>query len=194
MLLTRQQLLTHHTTSKDDSRPVLEHIYVFQDGDDTVAVSTDSYVLSEVRQKNPALDEFPNPVSEREYQEVESAMIQGVVAKKVVAALPKSPLLPILTHALVQKDEVITTDLDRTISFAYHPQEGKFPDYQKLIPAPAEKQITFNPDKMRQALELFRGDTMSVTIEFGEAKLDPIVLRGSRNGAKITVIVMPLKG
>lgn len=193
MLLSKQQLLTHHTTSKDDSRPVLEQIYVFKDGDDIVAVSTDSYVLSEVREKTPALDEFPPATNGKEYQPIESALIQGVVAKKAVPTLPKSPLLPVLGYALVQKDEVITTDLDRTISFAAREVEGKFPDYQKLIPAPAEKQVTFNPDKMRQALELFRGDATSVTIEFGEEKLDPIVMRGNRNGARITVIVMPLR-
>lgn len=193
MLLSKQQLLTHHTAGKDDSRPVLENIHVFKDGDETVAVSTDSYVLSEVREKNPTLEDYPPALGDREYAPVETAMIQREVAKNILSALPKNPLLPILSYALVQKDEVITTNLDRTISFTAREQEGKFPDYQKLIPEPAAMQVAFNPAKMLQALQVFKGDYVSVTMEFGAKPLDPIVLRGKRNGAKITVLVMPVK-
>lgn len=192
MLLSKKQLLTHHTAGTDDARPVLQQVYVYKDGEDVVAVSTDSYVLAEVRQKTPPVDEFPLANGEQPNVEIDKCFISKDVAKKALGAIPKKYVLPVLGFALAQKDEVITSDLDVTTKFKSRELEGNFPDYLKLIPEPAEKQITFNPDKMKQVMEVFK-DITSVTIEFGEGKLDPVVFRANNAGAKITAILMPLR-
>lgn len=193
MLLSKQQLMIHHTASKDGSRPILNQIYAYKEKDQVVAVSTDGYVLTEVREATPALENYPEVNPDVPNKEIESCFIQASVAKKMIANLPKNPVLPILGYALVQKNELITTDLERTVKYLTHEQEGKYPEYQKMVPEPAAFCVNINPDKLRQALEVFRGETMTVSIEFGEKPLDPVVLRGKRNGATITSIVMPLR-
>lgn len=193
MLLTKRQLLLHHTASKDDSRPVLEQIYVFKEDGETVAVSTDSYVLAEVREQTELAENFPNVTPDVDNAEIESAYIQAEVAKKILPLIPKKVVLPVLGKALVQKDELVTTDLDKTTKLITREQEGKYPDYKKLMPEkPAEFRVNLNPAKLKQVLEVFK-DEHTLSIEFGEKPLDPVILRGGSAGTKIMAVVMPLK-
>lgn len=192
MLLTKKQLNLHQTASKDDSRPVLEQIYVRKIGDEIVAVSTDSYVLAEIREQAQSVEDYPNATPDVPNVEIESAFVQADVAKKIIPLLPKKTSLPVLAKALLQKDELITTDLEKTTKFITHEQEGKYPEYEKLIPEPAEKKIHLDPSKLKQVLEVFK-DEHSLTIEFGEKPTDPVVLRGGSAGTKITAVVMPLR-
>lgn len=193
MLLTKKQLNLHHTASTDDSRPVLTQIYVRKIGDEIVAVSTDSYILAEVREKAQSVEDYPNVTPDVPNDStIESAFVQADVAKKILPMIPKKTVLPVLTMALLQKNELVTTDLDKTTKFITHEQEGKYPDYEKLIPEPAEFSVTVNPAYLKKMLEVFK-DEQSVTIEFGKGKLDPVVLRGGSAGTKITGVVMPLR-
>lgn len=193
MLLTKKQLNLHHTASKDDSRPVLTQLYVRKIGEEIVAVSTDSYVLAEVREPAQPVDDYPNVTPDQPNDaSIESAFVQADVAKKILPMIPKKTLLPILTMALLQKNELVTTDLDKTTKFITHEQEGKYPEYEKLIPAPAEFSVTIDPAKLKQVLEVFK-DERSLTIEFGKDKMSPVVLRGGSAGTKITGVVMPLR-
>lgn len=192
MLLTKKQLNLHHTASKDDSRPVLEQIYVRKIGDEIVAVSTDSYVLAEVREPVVAVEDYPTATPDVPNAVIDSAYVQADVAKKIIPHIPKKVVLPVLGYALLQKDELITTDLEKTTKFITREQEGKYPEYEKLVPEPAEFSVTINPAKLKQVLEVFK-DELSVTIEFGKDKMSPVVLRGGSAGTKITGVVMPLR-
>lgn len=194
MLLTKRQLKVHHLASTDDTRPVLTQVYAYKKDGETVAVATDSYILGEVRESSTPVEDFPTINQDSPNEDLDEVFIPKDVAESAISALPKKKILPILGYALAQKDEVITTDLNRTTKFVTKEQEGKFPDYQKLVPEPAEFQVRLNPDKLRQALEVFKGDSFTdISIEFGKTPLDPVVLRGQEMGSTTTVLVMPLK-
>lgn len=192
MLLSKKHLLVHHTASKDGTRPMLMQIRAYRDGEETVTVATDGYTLSEVREKTPPAEEFPLLPGDIVATEIKECFVPAEVAKAISPMLPKKTSLPILSYALAQKDRLTTTDLERATTFTTREVEGKFPDYKELIPKPAEMRVSIDPDKVRQALDVLKGHR-SITIEFGEKKISPVVLRGESDGTKTTVVIMPLR-
>ena len=59
MLVSKSLLSTIATASKDDSRPLLTCIRVYKEGENIVSVATDGYILSEVIEKTPPADDYP---------------------------------------------------------------------------------------------------------------------------------------
>lgn len=197
MLLNKQQLLVHHAASKDSARPVLEQVCVRVDKKtkEVIAVSTDSYILAEVRCKPMGEDsDFPDVGQPPKGGKVQDIFIEAPAVKKALSTLPtgKKAGLPILENALVQKDQITTTDLSHTNKFHVRAPEGKFPDYEKLIPTEEPKAtVTLNPALLKRLLDVAKDDH-SVTLEI-YGKLEPVVMRTTNEGNKKTLIIMPLK-
>lgn len=193
MLISKQHLLTLHTAGKDDSRPMLTQIKVFKEGKEVVAVSTDSYILSEVREETPDDADFPLAPEDMQGSVIaDEYYLTTGNAKKLKRFMKGDKVLPILGYAQVHKDGVFATNLDASIKLYAKPVEGQYPDYQKLIPKENRKaQITLDPKLLNRALEVF-GSDHSITIDIGEA-LEPVVMRNNDSLTKKMVIVMPLK-
>lgn len=191
MLVSRNHLAVASVASKDDSRPLLQQVKITKADGKVTAVATDSYVLAEVIEETPGPTDFPL-IGEDEPKPVNEAYIEASVAIRASKTIPKKNILPILNYGLVEKGALTTTNLDTATKHTLRDIEGNYPDYKKLIPEPAEKRITVNPKKLIEGLKLF-GEFDSMTIEFGEKALDPIILRSNSGGVKKTVVVMPLK-
>lgn len=194
MLISKNHLLTLHTAGKDDSRPMLTQIKVFKEGKEVVSVSTDSYILSEVREETPDDADFPLAPEDMQGSVIANEYYMPVSnAKKIKPFMKGDKVLPILGYAQVHKDGVFATNLEQSIKLYAKPVEGNYPDYQKLIPAQERKaQVTLDPKLLKRALEVF-GTDHSITIDIGEP-LEPVVMRNNDNTqTKKLVIVMPLK-
>lgn len=198
MLISKNHLLTLHTAGKDDSRPLLTQIKIFKDGKEVVAVSTDSYILSEVREETP--DDADYPLTPEDMQGsviADEYLLPTGNAKKLKPFMKGGKVLPILGYAQVHKDGVFATNLEESVKLYAKPVEGQYPDYQKLIPAAQAEPVLVNPQLLKKALAAF-GDDTSVSIELGtkDGKPDryaPVVLRSTNTQTKKLVIVMPVK-
>lgn len=190
MLISKNHLKARFTASTDGTRPVLNTIQLSVDGDEVVAVATNGYILSEIREEVPSDDDFPKSPS----MGVNQARVQATTASSVAKAIKKSKHLPILNYAHVGADGVTVTDLEHTQEFKDHPVDGNFPDYKHLIPAAEEALATvkINPEYLKTMAQLFK-DEDSVTIELhGESKA--MMFRSEQYDHTITGVIMPLKG
>ena len=191
MLLSKALLSVGAIASDDDARPLLQHIKVDRENGKVTAVATDSYILAEVIQETPDPLEFPK-IGNDENQPIEHALIDATVALAASKGIPRKVVLPILNYALVEKNAISTTNLDTSTRHSYRDIEGKYPDYKKLIPAPADFSVNLNPKYLIAACKLF-DEHEGMSIEFGKTKMDPVVLRSNSAGVQKTVLVMPLR-
>lgn len=192
MLVSKNHLALAGLASKDDSRPLLMQIKVYKEDGKVVAVATDSYILGEVIEETPAIEDFPNLKDGVEPKPTDEAFIERSIAERAKKTLTAKAILPVLGYGLLEKDALTTTNLDTATVHTLRPVEGNYPEYRKLIPEPAEFSVTLNPKNLIKALKMF-DEHESMTIEFGEKRLDPVILRSNSGGVKKTVVVMPLK-
>lgn len=188
MLISKHHLLARHTASKDDTRPLLCTVNITKADDEVIAVATDGYVLSEVRETVPADQEFPV-----EAVGVDHVRIEAKSAAKLASVMKPNRLIPVLGYANVTTEGVVVTDIERTYTFTSAEVEGKFPDYLKLIPATesAVARVRVDPEKLIQVLKAFKGEH-GVDLEL-HGLLSPVVLRATNSERTITGVVMPLK-
>lgn len=201
MLISKNHLLTLHTTSKDDTRPLLKQIKVFRQGEYVVAVSTDSYILSEVREKVP--DDADYPLAEEDMNGSEVAdeiYFEADTAKRLKPYMKNDKVLPILSYAQAHKDGVFATTLDKSIKLYAKPVDGEYPDYERLLPAAQDEPVLVNPKLLRKALAVFNADDEAVSIEIktdpktGKPdKYAPVVLRSVNTQIKKLAVVMPVR-
>lgn len=191
MLISKNHLRARHTVSKDVSRPLLNVIDVTVEGDEVVAVSTDGYVLTEVREQTPDADEYPETNGS---PTIDSTRITGATAAKLKSMMKPQKLLPILAYANVTESGVVTTDLEHTTIFDDHQVSGNFPEYKKLIPASetAMAVVKLNPKFLANVLKAFDG-IESVTLEVYEGSTSPVVIRSTDGDADVTGVIMPLR-
>jgi len=192
MLVSKNHLALSALASKDDARPLLMQIKIYKEDGKVVAVATDSYVLGEVIEETPAIEDFPQLKDGIEPEPIDEVLVEASIAERASKTLVKKAILPVLGYGLLEKDALTTTNLDTATVHTIRPIEGNYPDYRKLIPEPAEFRVTLNPKNLIKALKMF-GEFESMTIEFGEKRLDPVILRSNSGGVKKTVVVMPLK-
>ncbi len=193
MLVSKNHLALSALASKDDARPLLMQIKIYKEDGKVVAVATDSYVLGEVIEETPAIEDFPQLKDGIEPKPTDEVLVEASIAERASKTLVRKAILPVLGYGLLEKDALTTTNLDTATVHTIRPIEGNYPDYRKLLPAePAEFRVTLNPKKLIQALKMF-GEFESMTMEFGEKRLDPVILRSNSGGVKKTVVVMPLK-
>lgn len=199
MLVSKALLSTNVVASKDDSRPLLTCIKLYKEEGAIVSVATNGYILGEVIEMTPAVDEYPElpAIGERVLADV--VMLPAKSAKTLSKAIKKNDTgLPILSYALVEEERESTTDLETVTTLGFHKTEGNYPEYRKLIPEYTDKNsvtITLNPEYLKQVLEMFKGDnSISLVVSTGEkSKLDPVILTSNAYGVKKTGVVMPLK-
>lgn len=197
MLLTKEQLRVAPFASSDHTRPVLTRIRATRDKEtETITtVATDGYVLAEIIAPADDVSEYPKIREYKKNNPVDTALIDADIAKKIAKAIPKpkDTALPVLNHAIVEDGVISTTDLETTTSYAYREPEGDYPDYKQLLPKkPSNLQVAVNPKYLIKAAEMFE-KYEGMTIELGEKKMDPIVLRSDSNGVQKMVVIMPLK-
>ncbi|RAN77987.1 hypothetical protein B5P43_18320 [Bacillus sp. SRB_336] len=190
MLINKNHLKTRWTASNDTTRPVLTTIQIRTDGDEVIAAATDGYILSEVRERTPSEEEFPKVTNS---VAVTETVILATTAASISAAIKKNNSLPIMNYARVGSDGITVTNLEQTQEFSDRPVEGKFPDYQKLIPPSdqAKAVVNINPALLEKLLKVFKGEG-SVRLEI-HGLLSPVVLRAAHDELTITGVVMPLK-
>jgi len=191
MLISKNHLRARHSVSKDESRPMLNVIDINREGDEVVAVATDGYILTEVRETTLDPAEFPEINGSPSINHIR---VQGATADKIKVALKPSKTLPILGYANVTSTGIVTTNLERSTIFNDRQVEGKFPDYKQLIPeeTKAKARVTLNPDKLAAVLKAFEG-VGAVTLELHDGKFSPVVIRADQDDFEITGVVMPLK-
>ncbi|MFN3008770.1 hypothetical protein [Mycolicibacterium wolinskyi] len=190
MLISKNHLKARYTASTDRTRPVLNAIKITVEKDEVVAVATDGYILSEIRESMQDIEDFPNIDGSTDAKET---LLQSSTADAVAKAIKKHKHLPILSYAHVGSDGVTVTDLEHTQNFNDHPIEGSFPDYKQLIPNTDEAKVvvTVNPKLLVQLLKIFK-DEQSITLEVHD-KLKPVVFRNEGSEHDIMGVLMPLK-
>lgn len=188
MLISKHHLLTRHTASADQSRPLLTAIEIFKQGEEVVAVATDGYILSEVRETVPSDEGFPGDASG-----VDKVRLTAKSAAKMSSALKPNKLLPVLGYANATSDGIVVTDLEHMVTFNDAEIEGNYPDYAKLIPdsKAATATVRVNPEYLMKALKPFKGEH-SVELET-HGELKPVVIRSSSAGRTILGVVMPVR-
>lgn len=196
MLVSKSLLSTIATASKDDTRPLLTCIRVYKEGDYIVSVATDGYVLSEVIEKTPPIEEFPElPNILTSDNSPGSVLIPAETAKKMIGAIKKSDILPVLNYAQLLQDTIVTTDLRQTTALHFRSPEGNYPEYRELIEREEKKTYTaakVNPKYLKQVLAMFKDDT-DVDISVSADKFAPVFIRSEHDGIKKTAVIMPLK-
>lgn len=197
MLVSKALLSTIATASKDDTRPLLTCIRVYKEGDNIVSVATDGYILSEVIQSTPDPAEFPAlPVDGHEIGEATDVLVPADTAKKMIAAIKKNDMLPVLNYAALGDATLTTTDLEQTTMLHFRSPEGNYPEYRKLIEAEEKKPantVTINPKYLKQVLALFKDD-YSVELSVSSEKIGAVFIRSNQDGIKKTAVIMPLRG
>lgn len=199
MLVSKSLLSVQAVASKDDSRPLLTCVKLYKENDAIVSVATNGYILGEVIEKTPAVDEYPELPAIGERVLVDEVLIPAKSAKTLAKAIKKNDTgLPILSYAVVEEERASTTDLETVTTLGFRKTEGNYPEYRKLINDYTEKNsvsVHINPDYLKQVLEMFKGDNSIVlTMSTGErGKLEPVILTNDVAGVKKTGVIMPLK-
>lgn len=196
MLVSKSLLSTIASASKDDTRPLLTCIRVYKEGDNIVSVATDGYILSEVIEATPNPDEFPVLPNSIQADVNDAVLIPAETAKKMLTAIKKNDVLPVLNYAKVTPDTITTTDLEQTTVLHFRSPEGNYPEYRELIEREEQKEYVtskVNPKYLKQLLALFKDDT-DVDISVSADKHAPVFIRSNHNGIKKTAVIMPLRG
>lgn len=196
MLVSKALLSTIATASKDDTRPLLTCIRLYKEGENIVSVATDGYILSEVIEKTPSAEDFPELPFKSEATEPEAILVPADTAKKMIGAMKKSDTLPVLNYAQLLDGSIITTDLEQTTALHFRSPEGNYPEYRKLVDAEEKKPrstATINPKYLKQALALFKDDT-SIEISVSTEKNGAVLIKSNAYETKKTAVIMPLKG
>lgn len=196
MLVSKSLLSTIASASKDDTRPLLTCIRVYKEGENIVSVATDGYILSEVIESTPAGDDYPELPSGPVVDDSTDVLIPAATAKKMIAAIKKNDMLPILNYAALSKEAITTTDLEQTTVLHFRSPEGNYPEYRELIEREEKKEYVtskVNPKYLKQVLALFKDDT-DVEISVSADKHAPVFIRSDHMGVKKTAVIMPLRG
>jgi DNA polymerase III sliding clamp (beta) subunit (PCNA family) len=195
MLVSKSLLSVIATASNDDSRPLLTCIKLYKEDGKVVSVSTDSYILAEVIEQTPAIDEYPELPHDHKPTDPDEVLMPASTAKRLSDAIKKGGVLPVLNYALVESDTATTTDLEEVTTLTFRSPEGNYPKYRELIERESAKQFyttTINPKYLKKALAMFKDDT-DVDISVSSDKYAPVFLRTDSAGIKKTVAIMPLK-
>lgn len=179
MKISRNHLSVIAAASKDDSRPVLNAIQVYQEKGETVSVATDSYRLYECRE---ALTEG----EEKTEDVILLALSEAKFAQTIIKPHPE------LTHLDLTTESMSVNGTTHKIK----PQEGKFPEYKKFVERKqAQATIKLDPKYLKETMEFFKG-AVSVTLEFHGENQAVVVRAGEsypEQSNKVAVI-MPMRG
>lgn len=195
MLVSKNHLLVAPIASKDDTRPVLTGVKVYNEDGNVVSVATDGFMLGEVIEKTLSTEDYPKLLDERTPVEVDEVLIPAKTATRVAGAIVKNSAMPVLRYALLEGDRISTTDLEEITSLGFRAIEGNYPDYRQLMPKednPDNVVVHLDPKLLVKALKMFNGDHV-VKLIVQKGRLTPVLLTAEIETGKKTAVIMPLK-
>ena len=204
-LYSKQQLQVVKACSKDETRAALNGVLV----DKNKLVATDGHRMIVVEDK--AIDNSKDwPVNGVDWQASNKPfIIPSSAINKAIKNIPKSKDtrgLPILEKVAIGETPentitLQTTDLDTTDNVKTKIVNGKFPDYERVIPNLGEvggydKKVGLNAHYMVEALQLMINfaDEKSKMVTFHmKDENHSIVLTCENEETKTTCVVMPMR-
>lgn len=205
-MLNRTQLLPRSFAAKTEARPELAGLLVKPGR----TAATNSYILAEIKTlpaHDVKPDQFPRVPGMPDARDLPDALIiPAKTADKIAKAIPKSRNLPILENAAFAGIEdggatFMTTDLETATPIKFRPTEGKFPDYEPIIPdtKPAAT-IRVNASYLLEAAKLMqkfnklegRAGLDEITLEVRDEET-PLVIRAASPRHEALTLIMPIK-
>ena len=204
-LYSKQQLQVVKACSKDETRAALNGVLV----DKNKLVATDGHRMIVVEDK--AIDNSKDwPVNGVDWQASNKPfIIPSSAINKAIKNIPKSKDtrgLPILEKVAIGETPentitLQTTDLDTTDNVKTKTVDGKFPDYERVIPTLGEvggydKKVGLNAHYMIEALQLminFADDKSKMVTFHMKDENHSIVLTCENEETKTTCVVMPMR-
>lgn len=195
MLISKNHLSIVDIASKDNSRPVLTCLKIEKTDEGVISVATDGYVLAKITEKTPDFNDFPEtPVT---LKRAEKVLLPAESAKNIDKAIKKNKALEVLNYAALGDGAVVTTDLEKTTSIAFQTVDGKYPEYETLMPKYTKENsvtVKLNPELLMRALKIYKNESsVDITIPLERTDVSPVELQNDHSEVKKTVVVMPLK-
>lgn len=201
-LLTRGHSVVAKAASTDETRYILQGVYLEETKNGMKATATDGRIMASVEDESEALaaSEYPaNVIPATAPNGAKAAIVPTDAFVKAFKGLPtaRRTTLPILQMVAVTmgatETTLGTTDLETPIVRTARNIEGHFPNYEQIIPKKAEFTINFSPRLLGVALKIAQDFELDqVKMEFTDDK-SPVKITGKRNGQKLTVVVMPMQ-
>lgn len=196
MIVSKPLLSVLALASKDGTRPLLNAVRLYKEDGNVVSVATNGYILGEVIESTPPLADYPELPNDHKLTDPDEVLIPATTAKRLVSAIKKSDMLPILNYAVVEADTATTTDLEEITTLTFRSPSGNYPEYRKLLTDERAKggyvKTTIDPKNLKQVLEMLKDET-SVAIEVSSNKMAGVFITSESNGVKKTAVIMPMR-
>lgn len=192
--------------SRKESRYMLQAIQVAPDA----TVATDSHMLCWVSANNHKAKDFPAVDGAPELQDkFATFLLDTDTAKDVAKRLPKRTTIPILANVGISvatsdagtQATLVTTDLERPVVLRPRPVEGRFPNWQMVMPNydKPKFRVTVNAAYLAKIAKAYadfvkeHDRNLPVTVSFyGDDKA--IRFDGTNGEQGMTCVLMPIRG
>lgn len=200
-LLTKGHSVVAKAASTDETRYILQGVYLEETKNGMKATATDGRMLAIVEDESVAFaaSEYPaNVIPATAPNGAKSAIVPIDAFVSAFKGMPgRKCQLPILQTVAVTmgatETTLGTTDLQTPIVRTAKNIEGHFPDCEQVIPKKATFAINFNPRLLGVGLKIAQDfELEQVKMEFTDDK-SPVKITGKLNGQKLTVVVMPMQ-
>lgn len=200
-LLTKGHAVVARAASTDETRYILNGVYLEETEKGMKATATDGKMLATVEDESigfTALDYPANVIPATAPNGAKTAIVPTDVFVSAFKGLPgRKSRLPVLQNVAVTmgatETTLGTTDLATPIVRTARNIEGTFPNYKQIIPKKSTFAIKFDPKLLGVALKIAQDfELTGVDMEFTDNK-SPVKITGKRNGQTLTVVVMPLQ-
>ena len=200
-MLNRHNLNIAKLAAKDESRYTLTGIRVSPDE----TMCTDGHQLTRVTTPKVDVEQFPVKDGFTPTRDFEPFLLPSQAALSIARALPKRSTIPILLNAAIGKQtdvngcaQIAVTDLDDYQIFTPRKMDGKFPDYERVIPNKADATFTIglNPLQLLAILQQVKGfvDTREPTMVLRLYDASSAVrIDVSNDEQEWTSVLMPMK-
>lgn len=199
-LLTKGHSVVAKAASKDETRYILQGVYVEEIKTGMRTTATDGRMMAMVEDESGAFEasEYPaNVIPANAPNGAKAAIVPVDAFVKAFKGTSRSRTLPILETVAVTmgKTETTlgTTDLQAPVVRTVTNIDGRFPNCDQIIPQTSEFTTRYNPRLLGRALKIAEDFGLdAVDMEFTGAN-NPVKIMGRRNGQKLTIVVMPIR-
>jgi DNA polymerase III sliding clamp (beta) subunit (PCNA family) len=159
-------------------------------------VATDGRILLYANAPTIDDDELPPAIRGERKEAGETTIIPSTVIKRVSKVIPKSKFLPCLNSAYLFANEIVSSDLNTTVSHSFAPLDGTYPNYKQVLPDRdrAEKKIRISVDLLEIIVKAMK-KTKCDCVTFGvDDERDPISVHMlTKQGEDIKGCAMPMR-